>query len=165
MDISGNFDAIRLQRLLSVRFGVQLVVDALVARNIAAGMTARATIFFAQDGNLYCCVYGPSRLLLSDVKKIVTRMGLRPDHFFPPKGQPDYFDEFGRQKFKKLFPGFSRITDRDIVFYRTLAPYSPALVRIAEVKDGYIYQADSDARSGWRVAAKCQYRHMEGHNA
>ncbi len=161
MDISGNFDTVRMQRLLMVRFGVQLTIDKMVAHNIAAGLSARATVFFADDGQLYCCIYGPSRLLLSDVKKLVTRIGLRPAKFFPPKGQPDYFDEFGRQKFKKMFPGFSRVTDRDIVFYRTLAPYSPALVRISEVKDGYIYQADSDSRSGWRVAAKCNYHQVE----
>ena len=78
----------------------------------------------------------------------------------PPKNQPNYFDEIGREKFRGVFPGRGSITDSDIVFYRTLAPYSPALLLVSEVKDGNIYQADSDARGGWRVSAKFAYRRI-----
>jgi len=161
MDFGNHMNVAYVQKALAARFGVQLVIDRVVARNIAAGLAAKASVFFATDGQLYCLVYGPSRLLLGDVKKIAVRIGLRAETFFPPRGQPDYFDEFGRQKFREIFPGFGRITDRDIMYYRTLAPYNPALILVDEVKDGHIYQADSDARSGWRVAAKCQYHRGE----
>jgi hypothetical protein len=106
-------------------------------------------------------VDGHSRLLLSDVKKIVARMGLKAELFFPPKGQPDYFDTVGREKFREVFPGRGHISDSDIIFYRTLAPYNPGLVLISEVKNGEIYKYDSDAKNNWRLAAKFAYRRIK----
>lgn len=88
-------------------------------------------------------------------------MGIKIEMYVPPKGQPDYFDKLGRNKFKEVFPGRDHISAADIVFYRTLAPYCPALLLISEIKDGHIYQADSDARSGWRVGAKFAYRRIK----
>jgi hypothetical protein len=32
---------------------------------------------------------------------------------------------------------------------------------ISEVKDGHVYQYDSDTRGGWRVAAKFAYRRIK----
>lgn len=63
-------------------------------------------------------------------------MGLKAELYMPPKGQPHYFDDIGRMKFSEVFPGRKVITDEDIVFYKTLAPYNPALVLISEVKKG-----------------------------
>jgi hypothetical protein len=91
----------------------------------------------------------------------VARMGLKAELYFPPKGQPDYFDGIGREKFRDVFPGRSHISSDDITFYRTLAPYNPALVLIGEVKNGEIYQYDSDARGDWRVATKFTYRRIK----
>jgi len=48
--------------------------------------------------------------------------------YLPPKGRPRYFDEIGRKKFNEVFPGQKNISDEDIIFYKTLAPYSPALI-------------------------------------
>ena len=96
MDFGNHMDVAYVQKALAARFGVQLVIDRVVARNIAAGLAAKASVFFATDGQLYCLVYGPSRLLLGDVKKITVRIGLRAETFFPPRGQPEYFDEFAK---------------------------------------------------------------------
>ena len=60
----------------------------------------------------------------------------------------------------EVFPGRTRVSDEDIIFYRTLAPYNPALVMISEVKSGEIYQFDSDFRGNWRVATKFTYRRI-----
>ncbi|MFZ1243354.1 MAG: hypothetical protein WAQ22_04425 [Candidatus Saccharimonas sp.] len=156
-DIFDDFD---LEKLLKSQFHVDLEIDKVIARNIDASKAAQATVFLTKKKQLYCYIHGPSRLLLSDVKKLTSRIGVRPELFYPPKGQPRYFDDFGRRKFSEVFPGRQAVNDKDIIFYRTLAPYSPALALVSEVKDGHIYQADSDARSGWRVAAKFAYRRI-----
>jgi hypothetical protein len=88
-------------------------------------------------------------------------MGLKADIYLPPKGRPNYFDEVGQSKFHEVFPGRKNINDEDIMFYRTLASYNPALVLISEVKDGHIYQYDSDSTTNWRVAAKFAYRRIK----
>jgi hypothetical protein len=121
---------------------------------------ATATVFLTTKKQLYVYIDAQSRVVLSDVKKMISRMGLKAEMYIPPKGKPTYFDDIGRQKFQEVFPGRSHVSDADIVFYRTLAPYNPALIQIHEVKDGVIFQYDSDASAGWRAAAKFAYRRI-----
>ena len=154
------YDDLALEREAKERFGMALEVDKVIVRNVDVGRGAKATVYLTKKKQLIGYIHGPARLLLSDVKKIASRMGLKVEMYMPPKNQPNYFDEIGREKFRGVFPGRGSITDSDIVFYRTLAPYSPALLLVSEVKDGNIYQADSDARGGWRVSAKFAYRRI-----
>jgi len=155
------YDDLALERSAKEQFGVAFEVSKVIVRNVDVGRSARATLFLTKKKQLMCYIHGPAKLLFSDVKKIVSRMGLKAELYMPPKGRPHYFDEIGREKFRDVFPGRHDVSDADIVFYRTLAPYSPALVLIEEVKDGHIYRADSDAHSGWRVAAKLTYRRIK----
>ena len=102
-----------------------------------------------------------SSATLADIKKIVRRMGLKVEEFLPPKGQPNYFDDIGRERFQSVFPGMKIISSGDLLYYRTLAPYNPALGIISEVKNGEIYQFDPDARGGWRVGARFRYKRIQ----
>jgi hypothetical protein len=154
------YEDLALEREAKERFGLPVEIDQVIVRNADVGKSAKATIYLTKKKQLIGYIHGPARLLLSDVKKIASRMGLKVEMYMPPKNQPNYFDEIGREKFREVFPGRGSITDSDIVFYRTLAPYSPALLLVSEVKDGNIYQADSDARGGWRVSAKFAYRRI-----
>lgn len=155
------YDDLALERSAKEQFGFVFEVSKVIARNVDVSRSAKATVFLTKKKQLLCYIHGPTKLLFSDVKKIVARMGFKAELYIPPKGRPDYFDEVGREKFRDVFPGRHDVSDDDIVFYRTLAPYSPALIMISEIKDGHIYQADSDARSGWRVAAKFAYRRIK----
>jgi len=155
------YNDIALERMASERFGLDIDISKVIARDIEVSRVATATVFLTKKKQLLVYVSGHSRLLLSDVKKIIARMGLKAELYFPPKGQPDYFNDVGREKFREVFPGRGHVTDDDILFYRTLAPYNPGLVLISEVKNGEIYQYDSDSRGGWRVAAKFAYRRIK----
>lgn len=158
---SDIYDDLALEREAKERFGLIVEVEQVVVRNVDVGKSAKATVYLTKKKQLVCYIYGPARLLLSDVKKIATRMGLKIEMYVPPKNQPHYFDIIGEERFKEVFPGRGHISANDLVFYRTLAPYSPALLLVSEVKDGHIYQADSDARGGWRVGAKFTYRRIK----
>lgn len=155
------YDDMALERIAKSQFGLAVDIDQVIARQIAVSRTATATVFLTKKKQLFVYVTGHSKLLFSDVKKIVARMGLKAELYMPPKGQPDYFDRIGREKFVSVFPGRSHISDDDIVFYRTLAPYNPAMVLISEVKDGHIYMYDSDTHANWRIAAKFAYRRIK----
>ncbi len=155
------FDDFALERSTKDEFGVSLEVDKVIARNIDVGNSMHATLFLTKKKQLYCYIYGPARLVLGDVKKLAVRIGLKVEMFFPPKGRPQYFDEVGRVKFREVFPSRRDVSPEDIVFYKTLAPYSPALLLISEIRDGTIYCADSDARTGWRPAVKFAYRRIK----
>ena len=150
-----------LEQAAKEHFGMIFDVGTVIARNIDVGRAAKATVFLTSKKQLMCYIHGPTRLLLGDVKKIVSRVGLKPELFMPPKGQSHYFDDVALEKFRNVFPGRSKPNESDLAFYRTLAPYSPALVLISEVKNGVIYCADSDARSGWRPITKFAYRRIK----
>lgn len=161
MENGDIYDDFAIERLAKEQFGLVFEIDKVIVRSVDAGKGAKATVFLTTKKQLYCYVYGPTKLLLSDVKKIASRMGLNIELYFPPKGRSSYFDDIGRQKFKEVFPGRTATSEQDIVFYRTLAPYNPAMLLISEVKDGVIYQSDADSRSGWRQAAKFAYRRIK----
>ena len=155
------YDDLALERVCKDRFGLDVDINQVIVRQADVSRSATATVFLTKKKQLFVYVHGHSRLLLSDVKKIIARMGLKAELYLPPKGQTDYFDAVGREKFREVFPGRGHIKDEDIIFYRTLAPYNPALIMVNEVKNGEIFQYDSDTRGEWRVAAKFAYRRIK----
>lgn len=154
------YDELALERSIRERFGVDIDVRQTIVAHSPVSHTAEATLFLTTKKQLYLYITGQSKLLLSDVKKLVSRMGLKAELYLPPKGRPQYFDEIGRSKFHEVFPGRSHVSSDDIIFYRTLAPYNPALVLISEIKNGEVYQFDTDATSNWRLSAKFAYRRI-----
>ena len=155
------YNDIELERTLKSAFGVDAEVDAVIGRRFPVSRTAEATLFLTKKKQLFLYVSSQSKLLLSDVQKIVSRTGLKAEVYLPPKGRPHYFDEVGTQLFRKVFPGRTNISAQDIAFYRTLTPYSPALVLISEVKDGVVNQFDSDNAVGWRLLVKFAFRRIK----
>jgi hypothetical protein len=155
------YEELALERTLKERFGLDVEIGKIITDHVPVNHTSVATVFLTPKKQLYVYIEGQSKLLLGDVKKIVFRMGLKADLYLPPKGRPQYFDEVAKTKFHDVFPGRSHVTGDDLIFYRTLAPYNPALVLISEVKDGQINQFDTDAASGWRIASKFTYRRIK----
>jgi hypothetical protein len=155
------YDDMALERIAKDRFGLDIDISQVIVRQADVSRSATATVFLTKKKQLFVYIHGHSKLLLSDVKKMVARMGLKAELYLPPRGQTDYFDVIGREKFREVFPGRGHISEEDIIFYRTLAPYNPGLVLISEVKNGEIYRYDSDSRANWRVAAKFTYRRIK----
>lgn len=158
---SKMYDEISIERAIADYFGLDIEIMQAILLKAPVSQTAEATLFLSNKKQLYLYIQGKSRLLLGDIKKIVSRMGLKAELYLPPKGRQFYFDEVGRNKFREVFPGRKHINDKDLIFYRTLAPYNPALVLISEVKGGEVYQFDSDSRNGWRIGAKFAYRRIK----
>ena len=154
------YDDLAIERLAKEKFGLTVDIKQTIVRAVPVSYTSEASVFLTTKNQLFVLVTGKSRLLLGDIKKIVVRMGLKAELFLPPKGEPDYFERIGREKFLQVFPGRTAPSVEDIAFYRTLAPYNPALVQIKEVKDGTIKQFDADSLHDWRVAAEFSYRRI-----
>lgn len=150
-----------LEKNIKAQFGVAAEIDAVIARNFPVNRTTEASLFLTKKKQLFLYIDAQSKLLLSDVQKIVSRVGLKAELYMPPKNRPQYFDEIGTQKFREIFPGRTHINKEDIAFYRTLTPYNPALVLISEVKNGAIYQYDSDSSGQWRLHTKFTYRRIK----
>jgi hypothetical protein len=155
------YEPATLEKRAKEYFGFDADISQVILQDTPISRTGTASVFLTKKKQLLVLINGNAKLLLGDVKKIVTRMGFKAELFLPPKGQPDYFDIIGREKFREVFPGRGHIGDDDIIFYRTLAPYNPALILVSEVKNGEIYQYDSDTRGEWRIAAKLTYRRIK----
>lgn len=153
-------EELTLERVIKGRFGIDMDVRQTIVADSPVSQTAEATLFLNTKKQLYLYVSGQSKLLLGDVMKIVTRMGLKAEKYLPPKGHPHYFDEVAKIKFREVFPGRTPLGDDDLSFYRTLVPCSPALILISEVREGVVYRFDSDAKTNWRVAVKFNYRRI-----
>lgn len=150
-----------MEKLIKAKFDIDADMMQPIVYKVPVGLSVNATLFLNSRKQLYLFIDGQSKLLLSDVKKIVARMHLKAESFIPPKGNPTYFDDIGRAKFKEVFPGRSNITASDILYYRTLAPYNPALVSIGEVIGNDVYQFDSDSADKWRSSKKFSYRRLK----
>lgn len=155
------YDELALERTIRQRFGIDIDVRQVIVSHIRVSHVAEATLFLTTNKQFFMYVSAESHLLLGDVKKIVSKVGVKAELYIPPKGHPHYFDDIGKAKFRVVFPGRSNISSEDIIFYRTLAPYNPALIQLSSVTDGTIYQFDTDASSGWRPAVKFAYRRLK----
>ncbi|MDB5165507.1 MAG: hypothetical protein JWM00_397 [Candidatus Saccharibacteria bacterium] len=155
------YDDLALERIVKDHFGFKADIDKVIVRQVSVSPTAEATVFLTNKKQLLVYIHAQSKLQLGDIKKIIARMGMKAELYLPPKGRPDYFDAIGREKFREVFPGRTHVTDHDIMFYRTLAVYNPALVLISEIKRGEISEYNRDTRGNWRVAAKFAYRRIK----
>lgn len=159
--MNANYDSLALEELAREKFGLVVDVKQILLAEASVSHTTTASVFLTKNKQLYVYINGQARLNLGDIRKIITRMGLKPELFIPPKGEVDYFNEFAKEKFKEVYPGRSHMSETDLMYYRTLTPYRPALVQIAEVKDGNIYQFDTDSHAGWRPARAFSYRRIK----
>lgn len=156
-----TYEELALQRAIKERFGVDADIRQAILFNVPVSQMADATLFLTSKKQLFLYINSKSKLSFGDIKKIVLNMGLVADNYLPPKSRPDYFNDFGRSKFCEIFPGRKNINDQDLIFYKTLAPYNPALILISEVKDGHVYRFDSDSNTNWRPAVKFAYRRIK----
>ena len=141
---------IAIEKSCDEQFGVTLDIAEVIVRAVPVAITAQATLFKTTTGQIWLYIASQAAQVLDDVQKIVGRMSLEPEEFLPPHADTDYFERIGRTKFQAMFPGKHIVTDDDLRYYRQLAPYNPALVRIAKVK-GEVRALDPQSRLWHRV--------------
>lgn len=150
------FSDIGIEKMAANQFGVSFDIKQVIARDIPLNVSVRATLLMTTKNQLFVYIIGEAPLVLADIKKFISRMGLVAEVYLPPADEPDYFNRMGREKFIEVFPSRRPLNDSDIAYYRTLAPYNPALVRIARIKNGEVFGYDLDAHD-WRKVAEFSY--------
>jgi hypothetical protein len=87
-------------------------------------------------------------------------MGMKAEKYLPPDANENYFLRFGQKIFQDVFPGRKISTNQDTLsYYQTLAPYSPALVRISKI-DGEIRQYSKIGQK-WSSTLELSYQRMQ----
>ncbi|MGH7196355.1 MAG: hypothetical protein ACREGJ_01145 [Candidatus Saccharimonadales bacterium] len=149
------FSDIEIEKTCEEQFNRSVDIVEVIARGVTTGIASQATLFKAADKQIYLYITSQSAQVLDDVQKIVQRMNLEADYFFPPHGEDEYFERIAREKFKAMFPGKYITGDDDLRYYKNLAMYNPALVRIAKVK-GEVRTYEREGKT-WRKIADYSY--------
>ena len=114
-------------------FGVNLRILKIIQSDIPSGEKLYTTVFMTNRNELYALCNDDDSLSLADIKKVIKSMGMEAEVFLPPNADKDYFLNYGKKVFQSVFPDRKTISAEETTFYQTLAPYSPALVRINRV--------------------------------
>lgn len=156
-----SYEELALEEGIKQHFGRKIVIRDILLHEIPVSHTMMATVFTNDKNQLYVYISGESRAMFGEIKKIIRRMGLVADTYLPPHGEKDYFRKIAESHYKKVFPGRYTQSEEDLLYYKSLAHYSPALVRVAEIQKGTIYQYDTDSSSGWRPALQYNFRRIK----
>lgn len=154
------YDELAVERKIKENFSLNIDIDKMITFEAPASPTLRTTLFLTKKKQFYAYVEGRSSATLGDIRKIISNMGMIAEAYLPPSGSAGYFDEVATKHFQKTFPGRRPSTSSDLRYYRTLAPYLPALVLIREVKDGVIKRYDSDSSTKWRPLTRLSYKRI-----
>lgn len=160
--INGDYNLMKVaqvERLCKQQFGVNLHVREIVFDDVKAGKNSYVTIFQADKHTLYALLESDDPLTLFDVKSIMKSMGIEADDYLPPQGDQTYFMRHGHEVFLKAYPGRKTETDQERMYYRTLSPYRPALVRIAKIS-GEVRQYNTSSPR-WQKSDDYSYVRMK----
>lgn len=156
----GELDIVEFERHIYDAFSLDVKIKAVIGARIPVSRVASATVFLTNEQLLFCYVDSITKQTLGDVQQIIRHMGLRSQQYIAPSGDVNYFDNIAHDKYKDMFPGRKITSDDDLAYYRTLAPYRPALAQISEVERGVIKQYDPTAVNSWRPSVKFSYRRL-----
>ncbi len=151
-----------IEQLCKKEFAFTISLKRVIARDVPTSKGTSTTVFEDTRRALYALCIAEASLTLGDVKAIVRHMGMEADTYFAPHGQSNYFLHYGRQNFYATFPGRKLISDEETDFYQSLAPYNPALMRIARVK-GEIREYSSIFQR-WQKTRNYNYTRMQIHS-
>ena len=129
----GRLKRAEIEYVCNEDFRLQLHVSKVLFDNVTTEFNSYTTVFRTEDGSLYALCQGGDGMRLTDVRRIVKSMNMISDRYYAPYGSADYFDRLGMRVFKRAYPGRNSWTKDEAAYYRTLAPYSPALVKLAKV--------------------------------
>jgi hypothetical protein len=140
-------------------FGVDLRIKYIILNDAPTSKNSHTTVFRTDHDAIYALCSSDSPLILADIKTIIRLMGMKAELFLPPYADSSYFFNFGQKAFLDIFPGRKAGSDQELSYYKTLAPYSPALVRISEV-NGEIRRYDKIWQE-WQSAIRFSYLHTQ----
>lgn len=154
-----NYKQTYIQQLAKNKFNVSLNVTKIIADDITTSSKSVTTIFSDSKNNVYALVESKLPMSLMDVRHIVRAIGMKAEGYYPPNGDKDYFAEHGKKAYTTIFPGRNLTGNENTTYYQTLAPYTPALVRIKRV-NGEIRRYNP-LRLAWQKEYNFSYAHAE----
>lgn len=153
----GEFE--KIQKICMKYFALSIKVEKILLNNVSTGNNSFTTVFKNDHNEIFALCNSSDNLLLADVKDIIKKMGMRPEFYYPPNGNDQYFIDFARLSFQTVFPGRKQPSEQDLAYYKTFSPYLPALVKISKI-DGEIKQLDTSL-GAWTNAINYSYSRIK----
>lgn len=158
-DLEYNLSKMReIERICKEHFQMQLPVSRLIIPDVPADGHTYTTVFESGQ-TLYALCEAEKPITLREVRTIIKQMGMEAEAYYPPDMDGSYFMRFARHAFLSVFPGRDVVDSSDLVYYQTLAPYSPALIRIRKV-NGAIRRYNPKAQN-WQKTLDFSYFHPQ----
>ena len=144
-----DYDLLRQQECTTIAadvFNLKLDVDSFICDDIETGDNSYA-VLFKSCGDVYALLVNNSEKpqTLADVQEILKNMGITVMAVLPPHGDKNYFYRQAMLKLEETYPAYRNLSMNEI--YLKYVEYNPALVRIAEIKDGVIRRFNKIDRS------------------
>lgn len=155
IDTNQNYELSRIKSICSNYFNIEPDIKELILDSAPSSNNTNTTIFETSTDEVYALCLSEKALTLADVKSIMRSMGIKADSFLAPKGDEDYFLKYGQRIYKSVFPAKKLTNEQDIEFYKTLAPYSPALIKVAKI-NGIIRKYNTNWHQ-WQKALELNY--------
>ena len=143
------------QHVCTNHFSLPIQVSAILFDDIEGSKESYTTLFSTTKGDVYALTTSDAPLLLVDVRNMMRSMNIEPAAYAAPGGDKGYFMRRGHEAFRNTYPGRSSWSSQEALFYQTLAPYSPALVKVARIKDAVRSFNTSTGR--WHKAYEFSY--------
>jgi len=140
------------------QFNVNLHVKEVLFDTITSGIHSYTTIFKTDHNDVYALCVSDEKLKLSDVQHAVKSMNMDAEEYLAPGGDKNYFLRLGYVAFLKAYPGRKSWNTQEALFYQTLTPYAPALVKISKI-NGEIRRYNSVA-ARWQKVYDFSYAKM-----
>lgn len=136
-------------------FNVNLPVSEIIGSDIPSSKDSYTTIFRDSKGVMYALCESDEPLILGDIRSIINAMGIKASEYLPPKADYDYFSRHGRRVYQSVYPNRATCGEADLTYYKTMSPYSIALIRVARI-NGEIREYN-DFRKRWQSAFDINY--------
>lgn len=157
---SDFFTDLAVEASIRDNFNKRFDISKMIVRDIQVGTAAHASIFKIKGGGVYVLIRSANELSLGDVMKMARNMGIDIEECLPPAGIETYFNDKAIERFKQVFPGKHIMNDSDdLRYYRTLAPYTPALIKVARIR-GELCEFAPETRE-WRVVKRLSYAKID----
>lgn len=140
-------------------FNVALPITAVLFDDINTADDALGILFQTSSSHLYALFISDGAQTLADVRKRAKAMGLTIDGYYYPKGDAHYFTRAGYKAFQAAYPGRREWSTQEARYFQTLAPYSPALLRVKAI-DGEIRRFNKHDRK-WHPEYEFHYDNQQ----
>lgn len=158
-DLSEKTELIDLEGTCRAHFDAPLRIARIVAENIPTGKSSCTSVFETKNHEVYALITSDTPLVLADIKRIARGVGIEAAAYVPPAFDSNYFLNYGRDGFLAAYPGRKLTATDDISYYESLAPYTPALIKVASVKTELRQYVP--VINQWRKVVDYSYSHIE----